>query len=80
MKAAQSQREYKHRTQKIEVSLYKVLKAIAECYDMSVDFLIETIILHAIADEKVFDATAHLRIEQIQRIYKMDYDVWSTRT
>ena len=59
---------------RIEKRMLKVLKALAEYYDLSLGDLLEGIILHAFEGRSPFGKEAQARIEQIKNVYAMDYD------
>ena len=59
---------------RIEKRLLKVLKAVAEYYDLSLGDLLEGIVLHAFDGKCPFDEEAIQRIAEIKRIYGLDLD------
>jgi hypothetical protein len=59
---------------RMEKRLVKVLKAIAEYYDLSLGDLMEGIILHSMEGKRTFNEDSIKRIEQFKQIYSMDYD------
>jgi hypothetical protein len=59
---------------RIEKRMLKVLKAIAEYFDISLGDLLEGIVLHAFEGRSPFDPDAVQRIEALKQIYRMDYD------
>ena len=59
---------------RIEKRMLKVLKALAEYFDLSLGDLLEGIILHAFEGKCAFDAYALQRIEALKKIYDRDYD------
>ena len=59
---------------RMEKRLIKVLKALAEYYDMSLGDLLEGIVLHAFEGKAPFDPASRKRIEQIKQIYELDLD------
>ena len=59
---------------RIEKRMLKVLKALAEYWDMSLGDLLEGIILHAFEGKCAFNEDAIQRIETLKHIYDMDYD------
>jgi hypothetical protein len=60
---------------RIEKRLLKVLKALAEYYDMSLGDLLEGIVLHAIEGKSAFNDEETLkRIATLKTIYELDYD------
>ena len=56
---------------RMEKSLLKVLKALAELKDMSLGDLLEGIVLHAFEGKVAFSAETLEQIEQLNRLYKM---------
>lgn len=59
---------------RLEKRLLKVLKALAEYYEMTLGDLLEGIVLHAFEGKSAFGAKAIERIEAIKKIYGVDYD------
>ena len=59
---------------RIEKRMLKVLKAIAEYFDISLGNLLEGIVLHAFEGKCAFNADTLQRIETLKEIYNMDYD------
>jgi len=59
---------------RIEKRMLKVLKALAEYFDMSLGDLLEGIVLHAFEGKSAFDAEMQQRIEALKGVYNMDYD------
>ena len=59
---------------RLEKRLTKVMKALAEYYDISLGDLIEGIVLHAFDGKSPFDAAARERIAQIKKVYGLDLD------
>jgi hypothetical protein len=59
---------------RIEKRMLKVLKALAEYYDISLGDLLEGIVLHAIEGKSPFDAEAITRINTLKAVYGMEYD------
>ncbi len=59
---------------RIEKRMLKVLKALAEYYDLSLGDLLEGIILHAFEGQSPFHADGLERIAVLKQIYHMDYD------
>jgi len=57
---------------RMEKRLVKVLKALAELYDLSLGDLLEGIVLHAFAGRTPFSAPSLRRIAELERIYGMD--------
>ena len=60
---------------KMEKRMIKVLKALAEYHDCTLGELLESLVLHAFADQLPFDAETLQRVAQLARVYEMDYDV-----
>ena len=59
---------------RIEQRMLKVLKALAELYDLSLGDLLEGIVLHAFEGKAPFDEQARQQIEALKNVYGMDYD------
>ena len=59
---------------RVEKRMLKVLKALAEYFDISLGDLLEGIVLHAFEGKSPFDAGTRQRIETLKEIYDMDYD------
>ena len=59
---------------RIEQRMLKVLKALAELYDLSLGDLLEGIVLHAFEGKSPFDGQAQQHIQALKQIYGMDYD------
>jgi predicted DNA-binding ribbon-helix-helix protein len=60
---------------RIEVRMLKVLKALAEYFDLSLGDLLEGIVLHAFEGKSAFNDEETLRlISTLKEVYKMDYD------
>jgi hypothetical protein len=59
---------------RIEKRMLKVLKALAEYYEITLGDLLEGIILHAFEGKSPFDEQAQDRIRAIKAVYGMDYD------
>lgn len=57
---------------RIEKRLLKVLKALAEYYDMTLGDLLEGIVLHALEGKCAFEAESLERINDLKRIYGLD--------
>ena len=55
--------------------MVKVLKALAEYYDMSLGELLEGITLHAFESKTPFSEETLQRIAQLKEVYGMDYGV-----
>jgi hypothetical protein len=59
---------------RIEKHILKVLKALAEYYDISLGELLEGIVLHAFDGKCPFGEEALLRIADLKRIYGLRLD------
>jgi hypothetical protein len=59
---------------RLEKRMLKVLKALAEYFDMSLGDLLEGIVLHAFEGKCAFGDDVLKRIEALKQIYEMDYD------
>lgn len=59
---------------RIEQRMLKVIKALAELYDLSLGDLLEGIILHAFEGKSPFDEQAQRQIQALKQVYGMDYD------
>ena len=59
---------------RIEKRMLKVLKALAELYDLSLGDLLEGIVLHAFEGKSPFDQEAQQHIQALKQIYGMDHD------
>jgi hypothetical protein len=59
---------------RMEKRLVKVLKALAELYDMSLGDLLEGIVLHAFDGRSPFSDESLRRIAELKRIYGLDLD------
>src|SRR5213082_911601 len=57
---------------RMEKRLVKVLKALAELYDLSLGDLLEGIVLHAFAGRSPFSVPSLRRIAELERIYGLD--------
>jgi hypothetical protein len=57
---------------RMEKRLVKVLKALAELYDLSLGDLLEGIVLHAFAGRSPFSTGSLRRIAELERIYGLD--------
>jgi len=55
--------------------MLKVLKALAEYFDISLGDLLEGMTLHAFDNKTPFSKETLQRIEQLKEVYGMDYDV-----
>ena len=59
---------------RIEQRMLKVLKALAEYFDVSLGDLLEGIVLHAFEGKSPFDQETLERIGVLKQVYHMDYD------
>jgi hypothetical protein len=59
---------------RIEKRMLKVLKALAEYYDLSLGDLLEGIVLHAFEGKSPFSEETLQRIKTLKQVYDMDYD------
>jgi hypothetical protein len=59
---------------RIEKRMLKVLKALAELFEISLGDLLEGIVLHAFEGIFPFDEEAQQRIATLKEIYGMEYD------
>ena len=59
---------------RIEKRMLKVLKALAEYFDLSLGDLLEGIILHSFEGKSPFDTQTRELIETLKGVYQMDYD------
>ena len=59
---------------RIEKRMLKVLKALAEYFDVSLGDLLEGIVLHAFEGKTLFHPDIQELIEGLKKIYGMDYD------
>jgi hypothetical protein len=84
MEAAMSENSKKikvERTQtgvRIETRMLKVLKALAEYYDLSLGNLLEGMILHAFEGKTPFEGEGLEKINALKEVYGMDYDASSS--
>ena len=60
---------------RIEKSLLKVLKGLAEYCDLTMGDLLEGIVLHAFEGRSPFDSESIKRSDALKQIYGMDYDI-----
>lgn len=60
---------------RLEKSMVKVLKAMAEAGDMTLAELMEDIIIHAFEGECTFDEAAVAMIRDFKRLYGMNYGI-----
>jgi hypothetical protein len=59
---------------RIERRLLKVLKALAELFEISLGDLLEGIVLHAFEGKSPFDEETQQRIAALKEVYGLDYD------
>ena len=59
---------------RMEKRMVKVLKALAELFDISLGDLLEGIVLHAFEGRSPFDDETQARITALKEVYGMDYD------
>jgi hypothetical protein len=59
---------------RIEKRMLKVLKALAELFEISLGDLLEGIVLHAFEGKSPFNEEAQQRIATLKEIYGMEYD------
>ena len=59
---------------RIEKRMLKVLKALAEAFDLTLGDLLEGIILHAFDGKSPFDEVTREMIDTLKGVYGMDYD------
>jgi hypothetical protein len=59
---------------RLEKRMVKVLKALAEYFDISLGDLLEGIVLHSFEGKSPFEGEAIEKIAALKAIYEMDYD------
>ncbi|HSE43599.1 MAG TPA: hypothetical protein VLH08_22755 [Acidobacteriota bacterium] len=59
---------------RMEKRTLKVLKALAEYYDITLGDLLEGIVLHAFDGKTPFSSESLAHIKELKRIYKLDLD------
>lgn len=59
---------------RMEKRILKVLKALAEYFDITVGDLLEGIVLHAFDGKAPFSAESLAHIKELKQIYKLDLD------
>jgi hypothetical protein len=59
---------------RMEKRLLKVLKALAELYDLSLGDLLEGIVLHAFEGKPPFGEESRRRIADLKKVYSLDLD------
>ncbi len=60
---------------RMEPTMVKVLKGLAELYDISLGALIEGIVLHSFSGETPFDEKMIKKIDTFKELYDMDYGI-----
>ena len=60
---------------RMEKRMLKVLKALAEYFDITLGDLLEGMTLHAFGNETPFGQETLQRVAQLKEVYGMDYDV-----
>ena len=60
---------------RVEKRMLKVLKGLAEYYDMTLGDLLEGIVLHAFESRAPFSEESLHKIAQLKEVYGMDYGV-----
>jgi hypothetical protein len=58
---------------RMEKRLLKVLRALADYYDLSLGDLLEGIVLHVFEGKLPFDEYTLTQVAQLKAVYKMDY-------
>ncbi|MCB1035477.1 MAG: hypothetical protein KDD47_16765 [Acidobacteria bacterium] len=58
---------------RMEKRIIKVLKALAELFEISLGDLLEGIVLHAFDDKTPFNQETLARIEQLKAVYGLDF-------
>jgi hypothetical protein len=64
---------------RIEPRMLKVLKGLAEYLDLTLAELVEMIVLQSFENEPGFSRGTLKRVEQLKRIYEMDYGLAEVR-
>ena len=59
---------------RIEARMLKVLKALAEYFDITLGDLLEGIVLHAFDGKSPFDQETQEKIAVLKQVYNMDFD------
>lgn len=59
---------------RIEKRMLKVLKALAECLDLTLGDLVEGMVLHAFENKTPFSPTTLTKIEQLKQVYGLDLE------
>ena len=60
---------------RMEKRMVKTLKGLAEYLDISLGDLLEGIVLHSFEGKSPFSEKSLGKIEELKKIYEMDYDV-----
>lgn len=60
---------------RMEKSMTKVLKGLAEYYDISLGQLLEGIVLHAFDQKILFNEETINKIHSLKNVYSMDYGI-----
>ena len=63
---------------RIETRMLKVLKALAEYYNLSLGDLLEGMVLHAFEGKTPFEGEGLEKIKALKEVYGMDYDASSS--
>ena len=59
---------------RIEKRMLKVLKALAECLDLTLGDLVEGMVLHAFENKRPFSEATLEKIEQLKQVYGLDLE------
>ena len=59
---------------RVEKRILKVLKALAECLDMTLGDLLEGVVLHAFDGKAPFGKDTLAKIEQLKAVYGLELD------
>ncbi|TCO77429.1 hypothetical protein [Marinisporobacter balticus] len=59
---------------RMEKQMVKVLKGLAEYFDISLGDLLEGIVLHAFEGKSPFSDETLAKVEELKKIYSMEYD------
>ena len=63
---------------RMEKRIVKVLKALAEFYDISLGDLLEGIVLHAFEGKSPFSRDSRKRIAELKKVFKLTLDARSS--
>lgn len=63
---------------RMEKRMVKTLKGLAEYFDISLGDLLEGIVLHSFEGKSPFSEKSLGKIEELKKIYEMDYDASSS--